>query len=135
MTKTMALSFLALAAASLTAGAGGAQPPGIRVRVLLPAYRQAIAIDTIMFVTDQEAPAAKVWAAAAKVFYDYKIANPNLALWEIGNSVPGVLRVQKIKSGDDREELLLKKRALAATVSRYMRRANAYINNLRFNLL
>ena len=44
-----------------------------RIRVLLPAYRQAVTLDTIMFVTDQEGPATKVWAAAARVFYDYKI--------------------------------------------------------------
>lgn len=56
--------------------------------------------------------------------YDFKLANPQLALWEIGNAIPGVLQVQKIKAGDDREDLLLKKRALAATVSRYLRRVS-----------
>ena len=56
--------------------------------------------------------------------YDYKQSNPHLALWEIGNAIPGVLRVQKINVGDGREDLLLKKRALAATVSRYLRRVH-----------
>lgn len=50
----------------------GAQAPA-RVRVILPAYKHAVAIDTIMMVTDHDAPAAKVWAAAARVFYDYKM--------------------------------------------------------------
>jgi hypothetical protein len=61
------------------------------------------------------------------VIYEYKLANPKLALWEVGNVIPGVLRVQKIKAGDDREGLLLKKRALAATVSRYLRRVETSI--------
>ncbi len=59
--------------------------------------------------------------------YEFKIANPNMALWEIGNLMPGVLRAQKIKPNDSREELLLKKRALAATVSRYLRRVETSI--------
>ena len=59
--------------------------------------------------------------------YDYKLANPKLALWEIDNEIPGVVRVQKIKARDDREELLLKKRALAATVSRCLRRVHESI--------
>ena len=60
---------------------------------------------------------------------DFKFANPTMALWEIGNAVPGVLRVQKIKARDDREDLILKKRALAATVSRYLRRVQESIQS------
>ena len=62
--------------------------------------------------------------------YDYKLANSNLALWEIGNAIPGVLRVQKIYVGDDREDLQLNKRALAATVSRYLRRVQESIRSV-----
>lgn len=50
-----------------------------------------------------------------------------MPLWQVGNEVPGVLRTQKIKAGDDREDLLLKKRALTATVSRYLRRVQESI--------
>ncbi|MBM4193832.1 MAG: hypothetical protein FJ202_05565 [Gemmatimonadetes bacterium] len=47
---------------------------GIKVRVSLPAYRQPVALDTMLFVTEHEVPAGKVWSAAERVFYDYKIA-------------------------------------------------------------
>lgn len=61
------------AVASLAAPpAARAQLPD-RVRVLLPAFSQPVAIDTIMHSYDLKAPAAKVWAAAARVFYDYKM--------------------------------------------------------------
>jgi hypothetical protein len=59
--------------------------------------------------------------------YDAKIASPYMPLWKIGDLMPGVLRTQKLKAGDDREDLLLKKRALAATVSRYLRRVETSI--------
>jgi len=64
------------------------------------------------------------------MIYEYKLAYPKLALWEVGNAIPGVLQVQKIKAGDDREDLLLKKRALAATVSRYLRRVQESIQRV-----
>ena len=62
-----------------------AQAPA-RVRVNLPAYKHAVAIDTIMVVTDHEAPAAKVWAAAARVFYDYKMPTDLRDSVEIGRA-------------------------------------------------
>ena len=49
-----------------------AQGPA-RVRVVLPAFTQPIAMDTIISLTEFEAPAGRVWSAAARVFYDYKI--------------------------------------------------------------
>jgi hypothetical protein len=51
-------------------------------------------------------------------------------LWKIGNELPGILRTQKINSRDTPEDLLLKKRALAATVSRYIRRVQKTIKNV-----
>jgi hypothetical protein len=68
-------------------------------------------------------PALKLGLA----IYDAKMASPDMPHWQIGNAMPGVLRTQKIKAGDDREDLLLKKRALAATVSRYLRRVESSI--------
>jgi hypothetical protein len=77
------------AALVLAAGAAHAQQPAQRVHVKLPAYRQAIAIDTIMFVTDHEVSAGVLWAAAAKVFYDYKIAT------DLRDSAGGVVGTTK----------------------------------------
>ena len=65
------VAFLIVVSA-IGAAAVGAQTP-TRVRAVLPAYREPIALDTIMLVSDQDAPAGKVWAAAEKVFYDLKI--------------------------------------------------------------
>jgi hypothetical protein len=47
--------------------------------------------------------------------------NPEMPLWEIGNSMPTVLRTQKLKSSDSPELALSKKKALAATVSRILK--------------
>ena len=66
--------------------------------------------------------------------YDFKLKNPQMKLWEIGHAIPGVLRVQKIKAGDDREDLLLKKRALAATASRYLKRVKESIHGTGFGI-
>ena len=66
------LTAILIATSAAGATAIGAQTP-TRVRAVLPAYREPIALDTIMLVSDQDAPAGKVWAAAEKVFYDLKI--------------------------------------------------------------
>jgi hypothetical protein len=44
-----------------------------RVRVNLPAYPSAVAIDTIMLVTTHDAPAARVYRAAERAFAELKI--------------------------------------------------------------
>jgi len=59
--------------------------------------------------------------------YEFKIQHPDYPLWKIGNEIPKVLRTQKISSKDQPYELLEKKRALAATVSRYLKRAELTI--------
>jgi len=59
-----------------------------------------------------------------------KVDNPTMALWQVGNEVPGVLRTQKIKAGDDREDVLLKRRALAATVCRYLKRVQVTVDRV-----
>src|SRR3972149_4200657 len=69
-----AVRAMAVATVLMACAVEAQQSPAMRVHVKLPAYRQAVAIDTIMFVTDHEASAAALWAAAARVFYDYKIS-------------------------------------------------------------
>lgn len=61
--------------------------------------------------------------------YDAYLAEPNKSLWEIGNETPNVLKVQKIKATDDPNVVRSKKRALAITVSRYIKRVEGYIAN------
>ena len=80
---------IAVAAVLLTRSAEAQQSAAIRVHVKLPAYRQAVAIDTVMFVTDHEASGAALWAAAARVFYDYKIST------DLRDSVGGVVGTAK----------------------------------------
>lgn len=53
--------------------------------------------------------------------YELKKSNPKMPLWEIGNTLPEVLRTQKLKSTDLPQDLLVKKAALAATVSRFLK--------------
>lgn len=60
-----------------------------RVHVKLPAYKGAIAIDTIMFVTDHDASAAAVWSAASRVFYDARIAT------DLRDSAGGIIGTTK----------------------------------------
>ena len=59
--------------------------------------------------------------------WDLRQERPDLALWEIGNRVPGLLKTQKIKLGDDHHDLTVKKRALAVVVSRYIKRVKLSI--------
>lgn len=59
--------------------------------------------------------------------YQYKLQHPDYPLWKIGNEIPKVLRTQKISSKDQPYEVLEKKRALAATVSRYIKRVQLTI--------
>ncbi len=61
--------------------------------------------------------------------YDYVQANPHLKLWEVGNIIPSVLKVQKIKKGDTHAEIVDKKRRLTIIVSRYLKRVEGYIEN------
>ncbi|BEI33214.1 hypothetical protein [Polynucleobacter sp. HIN5] len=61
--------------------------------------------------------------------YDFKKANPKMKLWEIGNAIPKLQMGNKIKAGDTESEIADKKNVLAATVSRYLRRAEVSIQN------
>lgn len=59
--------------------------------------------------------------------YEFQRQHPDYPLWRIGNEVPKVLRTQKISTKDQSYELIVKKRALAATVSRYLKRVELTI--------
>jgi len=61
--------------------------------------------------------------------YDFTLANPDLKLWEIGNSIPRLQMANKLKSTDTPGERADKRNVLAATVSRYLKRAKNSINN------
>jgi hypothetical protein len=67
-----------------------AQRAPTRVRAVLPAYTVPIAIDTIMQRTPLDATPGAVWSAAAKVFYDLKIAT------DVRDSASGVVGVTKL---------------------------------------
>ncbi len=61
--------------------------------------------------------------------YDFWVANPQLRLWEIGNQLPKFQMSMKIKKGDTPASITHSKNVLAATVSRYLRRARESIEN------
>jgi hypothetical protein len=61
--------------------------------------------------------------------YDFKKANPRMKLWEIGNAIPNLQMENKIQVGDTESGLADKRNVLAATVSRYLRRAEESIKN------
>lgn len=63
-----------------------------------------------------------------------KKERPDLSLWEVGDRIPGLLRTQKIKEKDDSYEVMAKRRALAATVSRYLRRVEESIHRTSLGL-
>jgi hypothetical protein len=60
--------------------------------------------------------------------YELRRSAPDMALWEIGNKVPGVLRAQKLKITDLPQDAMMKKKALAATVSRFLKVVQARID-------
>lgn len=60
--------------------------------------------------------------------YDYWLANPEKKLWEIGNDLPKFQMSMKIKKTDTPATSRHNKNVLAATVSRYLRRAKESIN-------
>lgn len=66
----------------------------------------------------------------AMLVYEFRQTNPGMKLWEIGNEMPGVVRSQKLKASDDQYTKEQKKKVLAATVSRYLRRAQKSIERV-----
>lgn len=62
--------------------------------------------------------------------YDFRKSNPGMKLWEIGNALPKFQMEHKIKASDTQSEKQDKKNVLAATVSRYLRRAQTSIERV-----
>jgi hypothetical protein len=59
--------------------------------------------------------------------WDYRKENPTLPLWRIGQNLAKFQDAQKIAQGDSNAIQVAKKNVLAATVSRYIRRAQRTI--------
>lgn len=68
---------------------------------------------------------------ALRVFDHWK-ANPQMPLWQIGNSLPKFQMEHRIRSDDSAGDRTNKKNVLAATVSRYLRRAKRTIAATEF---
>lgn len=62
--------------------------------------------------------------------YDFRKANPKMKLWEIGNAIPRLQLANKLSSNDSASEQADKRNVLAATVSRYLKRAETAISNV-----
>ena len=61
--------------------------------------------------------------------YDFRLANTDLKLWEIGDAIPRLKMANKLKTSDTTSERADKRNVLAATVSRYLKRAESSIKN------
>lgn len=59
--------------------------------------------------------------------HDYRMANPDMTLWEVGNSFPLISDSLKIKRADSAATVQDKKLILASTVSRYLKKGKSYI--------
>lgn len=77
-------------------------------------------------------PSAQPYLNALKknlALYDYKQANPNAKLWEIGNAVPGFQAGNKITPQMSKSETVDQRKVLAAAVSRDINIAIKSIKN------
>ncbi len=61
--------------------------------------------------------------------YDFKVANPTLKLWEIGDQLPRFMIGKKVKSSDTHAEVVYKRNVLSASVARYIKKAEGMIAN------
>lgn len=61
--------------------------------------------------------------------YDYWLANPDKKLWEIGNELPRLQVLNKLNNDTGKGINTNKKNILAATVSRYLKKAKTSIAN------
>jgi azurin len=60
--------------------------------------------------------------------YDFRMANPHLKLWEIGDQLPRFMGVNKILSKDTHAEIVSKRNVLSASVARYVKKAEVMID-------
>lgn len=59
--------------------------------------------------------------------YDFKLANPQLKLWEIGDQMPRFMVGSKISASDTKAIVVNKRNVLSASVARYIRKAEEMI--------
>jgi hypothetical protein len=59
--------------------------------------------------------------------YDFRVANPHLKLWEIGDQLPRFMLDNKITSKDTPAEVVNKRNVLSASVARYVKKAGVMI--------
>lgn len=59
--------------------------------------------------------------------YDYRMANPDMTLWEVGNSSPLIDKKLKLENDDSPSTAQDKKFTLASTVSRYLKKYKEYV--------
>lgn len=61
--------------------------------------------------------------------YDFRVANPTLKLWEIGDQLPRFMVGNKISGTDTHAEIVNKRNVLSASVARYIKKAEKMIVN------
>ena len=61
--------------------------------------------------------------------YDFRMANPHLKLWEIGDQLPRFMVSNKIVASDTHAEVVNKRNVLSASVARYIKKAEVMIAN------
>lgn len=61
--------------------------------------------------------------------YDFRVANPHLKLWEIGDQLPRFMVGNKIAASDTHAEVVNKRNVLSASVARYIKKAEVMIAN------
>lgn len=61
--------------------------------------------------------------------YDFRMANPNLKLWEVGDQLPRFMVGHKMAPKDTHAEVVAKRNVLSASVARYIRKAEVMIAN------
>ena len=61
--------------------------------------------------------------------YDFRAANPQLTLWQVGDLLPRFMLGNKIKSTDTHAEIVNKRNVLSASVARYLKKAELRVEN------
>ncbi len=60
--------------------------------------------------------------------YDFRVANPHLKLWEIGDQLPRFMVGNKLAATDTHAEVVAKRNVLSAAVARYIKKAQTMIS-------
>lgn len=61
--------------------------------------------------------------------YEFRVANPHLKLWEIGDQLPRFMVGNKMSPSDTHAEVVNKRNVLSASVARYIKKAETMIAN------